>query len=126
MAQVPSTWIENKDFVRSGRIETGDLVMVQRSDGSTRFGEVARKVGYFFQDNWEVVVTTSPNGKAGSARIEEGVMLGRPNAAAIAGVMGGVTVVSGSSAKPPPAPPAAAPKAVAAPPAPPKVLSATQ
>jgi hypothetical protein len=117
--QIPSNWIENKDFKRIGRLDTGDLVMVQRSDGSTRFGEVARKVGFFYQDQWEVVVTLSPAGKAGSARVEEGVMLGRPSAAAIADLVGGLKVVQGGSAKPPPPVPSSeAPKAAPVPPPP--------
>jgi hypothetical protein len=103
-----------------GRLEAGDLVMVERSDGTTRFGEVARKVGFFYQDQWEVVVTLTPAGTAGSARVEEGVMLGRPSAAAIADLVGGVKVVVGGSAKPPPPVPVSAeqPKAAPAPPPP--------
>lgn len=81
---VPEEWVENRDFIRQGKLAPGDLVMVARSDGSTRFGEVVRKIGMFYQDVWEVVVTKSPGGGPGAVRKEEGNMLGRPSKPAMA------------------------------------------
>lgn len=58
--------------------------MVARSDGTTRFGEIVRKIGMFYQDAWEVVVNKSPDGGPGAIRKEDGVMLGRPKPASMA------------------------------------------
>ena len=48
-AVVPAEWLETRDYVRQGPLQPGDLVILSRSDGSTRFGEVLRKAGFPWQ-----------------------------------------------------------------------------
>ena len=46
---VPAGWNQDKDYSTAGKLAQGDLVIVRRSDGSIRFGEILRKSGMFFQ-----------------------------------------------------------------------------
>jgi len=44
---IPGAWSEGTDFTAGGSFRAGDLVIVQRSDGSLKFGEIIKKESLF-------------------------------------------------------------------------------
>ena len=44
---LPAGWSEGKEFSAGGKFATGDLVIVTRSDGSLKFGEIIKQEGFF-------------------------------------------------------------------------------
>eukprot|EP00284_Hemiselmis_tepida_P009807 CAMPEP_0174923112 /NCGR_PEP_ID=MMETSP1355-20121228/6362_1 /TAXON_ID=464990 /ORGANISM="Hemiselmis tepida, Strain CCMP443" /LENGTH=329 /DNA_ID=CAMNT_0016168767 /DNA_START=178 /DNA_END=1164 /DNA_ORIENTATION=+ len=108
--QIPAGFSEGADYTRDGKnLNPGDLVLITRSDGSVRIGEVAKKVGGLFSSQVEVIVEPS-----GATRAEEALNLGKPTPAGLAKLGIGsapvVSVVKGAGNAPPP-PKSAAPPA---------------
>eukprot|EP00282_Hemiselmis_andersenii_P035573 CAMPEP_0169430640 /NCGR_PEP_ID=MMETSP1042-20121227/2509_1 /TAXON_ID=464988 /ORGANISM="Hemiselmis andersenii, Strain CCMP1180" /LENGTH=477 /DNA_ID=CAMNT_0009540973 /DNA_START=155 /DNA_END=1585 /DNA_ORIENTATION=- len=118
--RIPAGFNEGADYIRDGRnLNPGDLVLISRSDGSVRIGEISKKAGMAFQSQFEVIVEPS-----GASRVEEALNLGKPTPAGLAKLGIGnapvVNVVKGTGNAPPPpkaaapaqkAPPASAPPA---------------
>ena len=55
---------------------------------SERLGEVIGKTGLPWQNAFEVCVELDGSGQAGASRAEEGINLGKPSPAALAGIGG--------------------------------------
>jgi hypothetical protein len=92
---IPRTWSEGSEFIRDGRnINKGDLVIIARSDGSERLGEVIGKTGLPWQNAFEVCVELDGAGQAGASRAEEGINLGKPKPAALAALGAGGSKVT--------------------------------
>lgn len=43
---IPAGWSEGNEFTAGGRFATGELVVVTRSDGSLKFGEIIKQEGF--------------------------------------------------------------------------------
>ena len=65
---VPRTLKEGADYVKASKVSVGDLVLVNRSDGTLRYGEVI-DAGGFFSSGIEVCVEMD-NGEAGFSKVE--------------------------------------------------------
>jgi len=76
---MPATWIQQQDFRFSGPLQVGDLVLVQRSDGSMKFAEVMKHNG---ADLWDLIVKIAPQQQL--YRNCHGATLGRPDAQSLA------------------------------------------
>jgi hypothetical protein len=51
---IPGGWSEGKEFTSGGSFAAGELVIVRRSDGSFKFGEIIKSSGGFFAGAYEV------------------------------------------------------------------------
>jgi hypothetical protein len=79
---VPPAWEVGKDYVRGGTVRVGDLVVVARSDGTLRFGEVLASAGVPWRKEFEICVAVDGEGRPDTMRIELGADIFRPAAAA--------------------------------------------
>jgi hypothetical protein len=80
---IPAGWQEGKDFIKGQKLAAGDLVVIQRSDGSLKFGEVTGTAGMPWQNAYEVCVTVDATGNPGASRAEESSKIGKIVAAAV-------------------------------------------
>ena len=81
---VPPAWVAGKDYV-SGVVRVGDLVVVARSDGTVRFGEVLASAGAPGDKAFEICVTVDREGRPDTVRVELGASVFRPAVAGAAG-----------------------------------------
>ncbi len=80
---IPAGWQEGKDFIKGQKLAAGDLVVIQRSDGSLKYGEVTGTTGMPWQNAYEVCVTVDATGNPGSSRAEEASKIGKIVTAAV-------------------------------------------
>lgn len=59
---IPGGWSEGKEFTSGGSFAAGELVIVRRSDGSLKFGEIIKSSGGFFAGAYEVRLPLPPLG----------------------------------------------------------------
>ena len=97
---IPGSWSEGKEFTAGGNYRAGDLVIVRRSDGSLKFGEIIKQEG-FFGGNYEVCVTVDRAGAPDSSRVDQASDLFKPSAASLASLDG---AAAPAAAAPAPAP----------------------
>ena len=79
---MPPAGEAGKDYVRGGSVRVGDLVVVARSDGTLRFGEVLASAGAPGGRAFEICVAVDGEGRPDTVRVELGANLFRPTAAA--------------------------------------------
>ena len=89
-APAPAAWREGRDYARAGRVRAGDLVLVTRSDGTLRFGEVLAPAGGGSGRGpaYEVCVAADGAGRPDKVRVEYGLNIFRPAPAAAAAIAG--------------------------------------
>ena len=68
---IPAGWSEGQEFTAGGKFAPGELVIVQRSDGSLKFGEIIKTQG-FFAGAYEVRCPPRPRGNILSAWVCKG------------------------------------------------------
>lgn len=98
-------WVEGKEFRKGGKIEKEDLVIIKRSDGSLRYGEVLGSAGFPWQQAYEIAVEVDEDGLVIASKSETSNTI--------------YTLITSSSQSAAPAPPQtqAPPEAKAPPPA---------